>query len=164
MADTVDRETRSRMMASVRAKNTKPELAFRRRLFAMGFRYRLHVKDLPGKPDIVLPKYRAVIFVHGCFWHQHGCPLSKLPSTRRDWWKTKLEGNRNRDSDYMVALKASGWRVIVIWECSFRKPKTNRSKAMDEIAERIGEFLKSDRELLETPSPAVQTKSKRLSK
>ena len=143
--------TRSRMMSSVRAKNTKLELEVRRRLFAMGFRYRLHGKNLPGKPDMVFPKYRAVLFVHGCFWHYHGCHLSTLPNIRRSWWKKKLEGNRKRDSKVMSELKDLGWRILVIWECGFRKPKTNRTEALDRIAERAGDFLKSDRNLLKIP-------------
>ena len=160
MVDTVNREMRSHMMASVKAKNTKPELSFRRRLFAMVFRYRLHRKDLSGTPDIVFPKYRAVMFVHGCFWLLHGCRLSTLPGTRRGWWKTKLENNLNRDSKVIVSLKDLGWRIIVIWECIFRKPKTDRSKAIDEIAGRIGGFLKSGHEMLEIPSSDVHEEDK----
>ena len=151
MADTVDKETRSRMMSSVRSKNTKLELEVRRRLFALGFRYRVHGKDLPGTPDMVFPKYRAVLFVHGCFWHYHGCHLSALPNTRRSWWKKKLEGNRKRDSEVVSELKYLGWRILVIWECGFRKPKLDRAEALDRIAERAGSFLKSERKLLEIP-------------
>ena len=149
MTDTVNKETRSRMMSSVRAKDTKLELEVRRRLFAMGFRYRLHRKSLPGTPDMVFPKYRAVLFVNGCFWHHHGCHLSTLPNTRRSWWKKKLEGNRKRDSKVVSDLKDIGWRILVIWECGFRKPKTDRVKALNRIAGRAGSFLKSERELLE---------------
>ena len=151
MADIVDKDTRSRMMSSVRARNTKPELEIRRRLFAMGFRYRLHRKDLPGTPDMVFPKYSAVIFVHGCFWHQHGCYRSKLPETRRAWWRAKLEGNRKRDCEVLSSLKKLGWRILAIWECGFRKSKTNRAEALDRIAERAGNFLKSEQTLLEIP-------------
>jgi len=147
------------MMSSVRAKNTKLELEVRRRLFAMGFRYRLHGKNLPGTPDMVFPKYRAVLFVHGCFWHHHGCHLSTLPNTRRSWWKEKLEGNRKRDSEVASELKDLGWRILAIWECGFRKPKTDRAEALDRIAERAGSFLKSEQMLLEIPRVSRGRKS-----
>lgn len=149
--DTVNKETRSRMMSSVRAKNTKLELEVRRRLFAMGFRYRLHGKDLPGTPDVVFPKYEAVTFVHGCFWHYHGCHLSSLPETRRLWWKKKLEENAKRDDRAIFELQEMGWRVLTIWECAFRKPKTKRAEALDAIAVRAADFLKSNRKRLEIP-------------
>jgi DNA mismatch endonuclease (patch repair protein) len=151
MTDTVSRETRSRMMSAVRAKNTKPELEIRRRLFAMGFRYRLHVKDLPGKPDVVFPMYRSVVFVNGCFWHYHGCHLSSLPVTRRSWWKKKLKENASRDSKVVSELRDLGWRVLIIWECGFRRTRINRMKALDTIATRAKCFLKSNRRLLEIP-------------
>ncbi len=151
MTDFVSKETRSRMMSSVRAKNTKLELEVRRRLFALGYRYRLHLRDLPGTPDMVFPKYSTVIFVHGCFWHYHGCHLSTIPDTRRGWWKKKLQGNRRRDGNAVAKLKKLGWRVLIIWECSFRKPRTNRSEALDRIAARAATFLKAGPSLLEIP-------------
>lgn len=151
MADTVGRETRSRMMSSVRAKDTRLELEIRRHLFNMGFRYRLHVKDLPGTPDMVLPGYRSVVLLHGCFWHYHGCHLSSIPGTRSAWWKKKLEENARRDSQAVSELRKLGWRVLTIWECSVRKPKTNRAKALDIIATHAKDFLKSKRRLLEIP-------------
>ena len=151
MADTVTTETRSRMMSSVRAKDTKLELEIRHRLFFMGFRYRLHMKDLPGTPDIVFPKYRSVIFVHGCFWHYHGCHLSSIPDTRRSWWKKKLEENARRDSKAVSELQNLGWRVLAIWECGFRRSKINRTEALDIIAARARDFLTSKRRLLEIP-------------
>jgi len=138
-------------MSSVRAKNTKLELEMRRRLFAMGFRYRLHRKDLPGTPDMVFPKYQAVTFVHGCFWHYHGCHLSSLPATRRSWWKKKLEDNARRDSKTVAELQSLGWRILIIWECGFRKPKTKRAEALNAIAARAADFLKSQQKLLEIP-------------
>lgn len=141
-------------MSSVRAKNTKLELEVRRRLHAMGLRYRLHAKNLPGKPDMVFQKYQTVLFVNGCFWHYHGCHLSKLPNTRKLWWKKKLEGNRKHDSEVLRQLRNLGWRILLIWECGFRKPKTNRMKALDRIAERACGFLKSERKLLEIPRVA----------
>lgn len=120
MVDVVDSATRSRMMSGIRGKNTKPEWLVRKGLHTLGFRYRLHVKELPGKPDIVLPKYRAAVFVHGCFWHGHCCPLFKWPSTRREFWRKKIEGNVTRDQRATQALIESGWRVATIWECGLR--------------------------------------------
>ena len=138
-------------MSSVRAKNTKPELEIRRRLFSMGFRYCLYRKDLPGKPDIVFPKYRSAVFIHGCFWHHHGCHLSSIPKTRYDWWKEKLEGNALRDSRVTSLMQNLGWRILIIWECEFRRPKTNRSEALDGIAARASDFIMSDQKFLEIP-------------
>lgn len=108
------------MMAGIRGKDTKPEIIIRKELFKQGFRYRLHDKKLAGKPDIVLPRYRAAIFVHGCFWHGHNCPLFKLPSTRTDFWKSKIETNRCNDQRSIFTLLQSQWRVAVIWECSLK--------------------------------------------
>jgi len=121
VTDIVDKTTRSRMMAGIRGKDTKPELAIRKALHAMGFRFRLHRKDLPGRPDIVLPKYQLVIFVHGCFWHRHpGCSFAATPATRPKFWKAKLEGNRRRDVEKQKALRDQGWRVFTVWECGIR--------------------------------------------
>lgn len=121
MIDVVDSTTRSRMMAGILGKNTKPELIVRRYLHACGYRYRLHRQDLPGKPDLVLSKYKLVIFVHGCFWHRHrSCVYAKSPSTRRDFWEKKLNGNVLRDRTQIALLNAAGWRVIVVWECGLK--------------------------------------------
>ena len=117
MADVVDKETRSRMMSGIRSKDTKPELLVRRVLHRAGYRYRLHAKDLPGKPDIILRKYKTVIFVHGCFWHHHDCKNFKWPKTREDFWRKKIDGNVARDRENYSKLGALDWRVIVIWEC-----------------------------------------------
>lgn len=122
--DTVDAATRSRIMASVGGKNTLPELRLRKSLHALGFRYRLHRRGLPGSPDIVLPKFKAVIFVHGCFWHAHGCRLSKLPSTRTEFWEAKFQTNKARDERNVGELLAKGWRVAVVWQCSLTKDET----------------------------------------
>lgn len=119
MADVVDPATRSRMMSGIRGKNTKPELMIRKALHARGFRYRLHC-DLPGKPDICLPKHRAVIFVHGCFWHGHDCHLFKWPKTRPEFWATKIGRNRQVDAASTAVLLATGWRVGTIWECALK--------------------------------------------
>ena len=119
MADVVDAATRSRMMSGIRGKNTKPELMIRRALHARGFRYRLHCK-LPGKPDLCFSKYRAVIFVHGCFWHGHDCHLFKWPSTRPEFWREKIARNRAVDARAVEALLAEGWRVATVWECALK--------------------------------------------
>lgn len=123
MADTVDTRTRSRMMSSVRAKNTRPEMLVRRMLHGWGYRYRLHAKELPGKPDIVFRRRRLAIFVHGCFWHRHpdpACRLARMPKSRLDFWQPKLEGNRSRDEAAVAALQAMGWKVLLVWECQLR--------------------------------------------
>lgn len=120
MPDIVDSATRSRMMSGIRSKHTKPELLVRSLLHRQGFRFRLHAKDLPGKPDIVLPRYRAVVLVNGCFWHGHDCALFKWPGTRVDWWRNKIERNRHNDSRSQEALHAAGWRVAVVWECALK--------------------------------------------
>lgn len=117
MSDIVDPMTRSRMMSGIRGKDTKPELAVRRALHRAGYRFRLHRKDLPGCPDIVLPKYRAVIFVHGCFWHGHGCRYFKIPKTRTDFWLDKIMANAKRDRLNAESLRAAGWLVLTVWEC-----------------------------------------------
>ena len=153
MTDIVDRHTRSKMMSAVRAKNTKIEIEIRLRLFAKGFRYRLHVRDLPGTPDMVLPKYSTAIFVHGCFWHYHGCSRSTIPDSRRNWWRKKLEDNRTRDAKALAELRNNGWRVVVIWECSVRRPGLKRQKALDSVCLRLVNFLKSKESSLEISGP-----------
>lgn len=119
MADIVDPQKRSEMMAGIRSKNTRPELLVRRLLHRLGYRFRLHRKDLPGKPDIVLPKWNTVIFVHGCFWHGHSnCPLFRLPKSRTQFWAEKIAVNRVRDAEAKAILTALGWRVLEVWECA----------------------------------------------
>jgi DNA mismatch endonuclease, patch repair protein len=120
LPDIVDAATRSRMMSGIRGKNTKPELLVRKALHARGFRYRLHAADIPGKPDLLLPKWRAVIFVHGCFWHGHDCHLFRMPSTRVEFWEAKIARNRARDLEVKKALKELGWRYLVVWECALK--------------------------------------------
>ena len=107
-------------MAGIRGKDTRPELQIRKALHRAGFRFRLHVKDLPGKPDIVLPRYHVAIFVHGCFWHGHDCHLFKWPKSRVNFWRTKLVRNRGNDEKNLTALRRAGWRVLVIWECALK--------------------------------------------
>ena len=120
MADIVDAATRSRMMAGIQSKNTKPEILIRKALHARGLRYSLHSNHLPGKPDIVMPKWRVVIFVHGCFWHWHGCTLSKLPASNAEFWRQKLTTNKRRDDQVKKKLISQGWRTAIIWECATR--------------------------------------------
>lgn len=121
MADVHDKATRSYNMSRIKGKDTKPEMLVRRFLHANGFRYRLHVKDLPGKPDIILSKYRTVIFVHGCFWHGHeGCKYFKLPGTRTEWWREKIDRNKENDTKAVRSLRKAGWKVISIWECQLK--------------------------------------------
>ena len=120
MADVVDKVTRSRMMSGIRSKDTKPEIAIRKALFSRGFRYRLHDKVLPGKPDLVFPRFNAVIFVDGCYWHMHDCALFKMPSSRRDFWKAKLEANRRRDKLVREQLTELDWRHMTVWECALK--------------------------------------------
>ena len=117
-------------MSRIRSKNTKPELIVRSFLHRNGFRFRLHDKKLPGKPDIVLKKYKTVIFVHGCFWHGHSnCKYSALPTTRRNWWKKKIEGNRKVDAIAQVSLRNKGWKIIEVWTCKLKKKKQEKTLA-----------------------------------
>ena len=120
MTDIVSPEVRSRMMSGIRSKNTRQEVVIRKALHAAGFRYRLHRKDLPGTPDITLPRYRAVIFIHGCFWHGHDCSLFRLPSSNRATWSAKIAGNQHRDAEVSHRLLTAGWRVCTVWECALR--------------------------------------------
>jgi DNA mismatch endonuclease (patch repair protein) len=121
MADVHSKETRSYNMSQIKGKNTKPEILVRKFLFSKGFRFRIHDKKLPGKPDVVLPKYKTVIFIHGCFWHGHeGCKDFVVPKTRQDWWLTKINRNRANDEKALNILKELGWNIIVLWECELK--------------------------------------------
>lgn len=121
MVDIVDSARRSRMMASIGDKDTKPEIRIRSGLHRLGLRFRLHCRELPGRPDLVFPKYRAVIFVHGCFWHRHNaCKLAYTPSTNSDKWAEKFKTNVERDKRQLFLLRQAGWRVFIIWECAIR--------------------------------------------
>lgn len=134
--DTLTGPERSERMRRVRSKNTKPEIRVRRLVHGMGYRYRLHGKDLPGRPDLVFRPRRKVIFVHGCFWHRHGgCAKNRLPKSpeRREYWRTKLNGNARRDKLVQATLRDMGWRVLVVWECE--------TTDLDHLAERIQGFL-----------------------
>lgn len=128
MADVHDKATRSYNMSQIKGKDTKPEMLVRKFLHAHGFRYRLHVKDLPGKPDIVLPKYKTVIFIHGCFWHGHlNCKYAAIPKTRTEWWQNKINGNISNDKKAVKDLKERGWRCIIVWSCYLKPNKINRA-------------------------------------
>jgi DNA mismatch endonuclease, patch repair protein len=131
MADKLTAVERSRNMASIRSKDMKPELAVRKLAHRLGFRFRLHRKDLPGKPDLVFPKYRAAIFVHGCFWHQHADPKcldGRPPKSNGSYWGPKLARNRERDCAHKDALERQGWRVLIVWECETKQPDLVREK------------------------------------
>lgn len=132
-------------MAAIRSSDTKPELLIRRSLHRLGYRYRLHVRSLPGNPDLVFPKFRAVLFVHGCFWHGHDCTLFRLPQTREAFWKAKIGGNADRDARSEAALQGDGWRTGTIWECALKGP--DRVKA-ETAAHTIGSWLRSDDPML----------------
>ena len=121
MADNHSKEVRSRNMSRIRSTDNKPEEIVRKFLFSQGFRYRKNDKKLPGKPDIVLPKYRTVIFVNGCFWHKHDCPRFVWPSSNQDYWRRKILGNVERDKKNVGQLRSQGWNVIVVWECELKK-------------------------------------------
>lgn len=133
--DVVDSATRSRMMSGIRSRDTKPEMTVRKYLHAKGFRYRLHTRTLPGSPDLVLPKYRTAIFVHGCFWHRHpGCRYTTTPASNVERWDQKFRANMERDARKQAELEAAGWRVIVVWECELRGAAQERlARLRDEI-------------------------------
>jgi DNA mismatch endonuclease (patch repair protein) len=127
MTDTLTKKQRSALMARIRGKDTSPERAVRRFLHRNGFRFRLYLSDLPGRPDIVLPRLRTVIFVHGCFWHRHpGCIKTTTPSTRRAFWTTKFRENMARDRRKIAELSAQGWKTLTIWECEVKEPRLTR--------------------------------------
>jgi DNA mismatch endonuclease (patch repair protein) len=146
------------MMSGIQGKNTKPEISIRKALHARGFRYRIHAKNLPGKPDLVLPKYSAVVFVHGCFWHGHSCRYFKIPQTRPDFWRDKIEKNRARDKIQESFLSAEGWRVLVVWECAVRSMNKEKSQLLIDL---IAEWLINGNEYLQidetkcSPTPLV---------
>jgi DNA mismatch endonuclease (patch repair protein) len=138
MADVHSKETRSYNMSRIRSKDTKPEMLVRKFLHKNGFRYRLHVKNLPGKPDMVLPKYKTVIFIHGCFWHGHeGCKYYVVPKTRTEWWLNKIQSNTTNDTKVEIALKADGWKIIIVWGCELKKDslKNTLTRLLSEIVQ-----------------------------
>lgn len=133
MTDRLDPEARRCLMQAVKGKNTRPELVVRSLLHRLGFRFRLHRKDLPGTPDIVFPSRKAAIFVHGCFWHGHGCRIGQLPKSRLDYWTPKIAANSARDDRKHAALAAAGWRSLVVWQCEL--------KDTEAVAKKLGMFL-----------------------
>ncbi len=144
MADIVDAATRSRMMASIRSEDTRPEMALRRALHRKGLRYRLHVTKIPGRPDLVFPRFRAVVFVHGCFWHRHpDCRYATTPATRTEFWQAKFDANVARDMRNQRDLAESGWRVGVVWECTIKKRK------IDDLTDEVHTWLHGDEGYLE---------------
>lgn len=150
MADVVSAKTRSRMMAGIKSKNTRPEMLVRKALFAEGYRFRLHRKDLPGTPDVVVPGRRLAVFVNGCFWHRHtGCGLAKLPATRPEFWREKLERNKARDLQAVSELAGLGWRVLIVWECFVRQQPN-----LQELGSAMSKSIESTRFLGELPEPS----------
>ncbi len=147
MADVFTKEKRSEVMSRIRGKNTKPEYFVRSALHQKGFRFRLHVHHLPGKPDLVFAKYKALIFVHGCFWHGHNCYLFKWPSTREEFWRKKILKNRDNDQKALEALKRIGWRTLLIWECAI---KGKGKLAPNEAVKKMSVWLKSRNKFRET--------------
>lgn len=150
MNDIVTKHQRSLMMSGIRGRDTGPEMRVRRVLHGLGYRFRLHRQDLPGTPDLVLPKHKAAVFVHGCFWHFHeGCRLAKMPSSRKEFWEPKLLGNRERDAAAIAALRKAGWRVLLVWECFLRETKNDAAlsenlAAWVESADGLGELSRGD--------------------
>ena len=147
MTDIISRHERSALMARIRSRDTAPELTLRRHLHRAGFRFRLHQRNLPGRPDIVLARYRAAIFVHGCFWHGHaGCPLAYVPKTRTEFWREKFEVNQQRDDRQAHLLSLAGWRVLIVWECGLRDSRLRQKTVAD-----VEMWLRSDAKCGEVP-------------
>jgi DNA mismatch endonuclease (patch repair protein) len=146
MTDVHTPDQRSRNMAAIRAKNTRPEIAVRKVLHSLGYRFRLHRDDLPGKPDIVMPKYRTAIFVNGCFWHSHDCRFGRVtPATRPEFWTAKRQGTVVRDARKRSELEAVGWRVLTIWECEVRIPRELRNKLLEFLGQPQPEAIPLDK-------------------
>ena len=136
MADIVSPEQRGRMMSGIRSKDTRPELIVRKALFHRGFRYRLHLKSLAGTPDLTFPKHKAVIFINGCFWHQHDCELFKWPKSNKEFWREKLVKNRLRDQQNHHLLSLGGWKIFAIWECSIKGRSTDDiNRMLDDVSD-----------------------------
>ena len=145
VTDVLTPEQRRLVMSRIRGKDTKPEMILRRGLHGRGLRYRLHGADMPGKPDMVFPRHRSVVFVHGCFWHGHGCSLFRWPKTRATFWRTKINRNIVRDRSSLAELKADGWRALVVWECALRG---RHRRAMQDVLSRAEAFIRQGREFV----------------
>ena len=159
MIDVVDKITRSRMMAGIRGKDTKPELGLRRALHRLGLRYRLHVAGLPGRPDILLPRHHAAIQVHGCFWHRHDrCAFCTTPASNMRFWKLKFGETVKRDKRNLEALRKLGWKVAIVWECSIK------IEGAEVVAGRLAAWLRSGRSFKEISSRSTNARSRRISK
>lgn len=136
MTDVHSKEVRSYNMSRIKGKDTKPEILVRKFLFAKGLRYRLHDKKFPGKPDLVFPKYKKIVFIHGCFWHGHeGCKYFVVPKTRTDWWLNKINKNKEKDNNSILKLKEEGWHTIVVWECDLKSKK--REEVLNNLYQKI---------------------------
>jgi DNA mismatch endonuclease (patch repair protein) len=159
MSDVLTPEQRRLNMSNVRSKNSKPEMLLRRGLHARGLRYQLHQRELPGCPDLVFRRYKAVIFVHGCFWHGHKCHLFKLPDTRREFWQSKICGNVNRDSNAIDLLCRDGWRVVIVWECALRGTRRLDLKL---VLKKVESFLKGNRILIQVTGTELVARDTRI--
>lgn len=144
MVDRLTPAQRSELMSRIRGRDTRPEMTVRRLLHGMGFRYRLHRRDIPGTPDIVLPRWKAIVLVHGCFFHGHACPAFRLPSSNREFWERKIGRNRERDLATMKLLRARGWRVMTVWECALRGPMR---LAPEMVSQALVTFIEGERGL-----------------
>lgn len=151
MTDIVDQATRSRMMSGIRSRNTKPERLLRKALHSLGFRFRLHDTKVLGHPDLVFPKYHAVLFIHGCFWHGHDCSLFRYPETRKEFWKEKIRKNQERDAEVRKVLAGAGWRIGVVWECAL---KGKYRIGLEESVNRIIFWVRSEQEGIEVRGTA----------
>jgi len=158
MTDVLTPDQRRLNMSRVRGKDTKPEMTLRRALHALGLRYRLHRRDMAGCPDLVFPRYKTVIFVHGCFWHGHRCHLFKKPETHTDFWLKKISGNVDRDNKAIKVLRDEGWRVLMIWECALRGP---RRMDLLKILRRVQQFLRGNRNVHEIEGVGVDRNNRR---
>ena len=146
MADVLTQAQRRVNMSRIRGRDTQPEMILRRGLHRRGLRYRLHRKDLPGKPDLVFPASKVVILVHGCFWHMHGCQRFKWPATRKEFWRAKIQTNHERDRNTLEELRAAGWRVQIVWECALRG---SGRRSLDEVLDLCEGFFEEDKSLAE---------------
>ena len=158
VTDVLTPEQRRLVMSRIRGKDTKPEMTLRRGLHGRGLRYRLHGADIPGKPDLVFPRYRVIVLVHGCFWHGHGCSLFRWPKTRATFWRTKINRNMERDRSALAALKTHGWRALVVWECALRG---GRRRTMPDVLSRAEAFIRQGQahfaEIAEYENSDIQT-------